>query len=373
MNIIKRQTLLLVAASAGLLGSLQASFVLSDGVTLFVTASVGVQHNDNLFLDSTNETSATLWDLTPGVAVEWGDGALNSGQLTVSEDFQRYSLDNLNTSLTRVNFMSAYDDGKMKLTATAWYNQANQATRDVKSANILIKRSLARASLIDEVTLTDKSKVRFGATYDKTNYKSVFYRDWRWVEVPVSYFYEVQPKLDLSGGLRYRKNTITGGINSKELFYNVGARGELAPKLTGEVAVGYIDFNPDSGKDQNAFGVDARLSYEATPKTLLTFGGQNQYGYSGLGDAYRNAGISGGFQSNIADDLTLNGQLSFNRYTYTTTAQKDDFTGGVLSATWKYSQLVAVTGSYTYSKNKSNLAGASFTGNIFALSASLRY
>lgn len=354
----------------------RAAIELDDGIKLVPSLSAGVQFNDNLFLSSANEQDETMWTITPGVAITSGEGAVNSTRFSIAEQFQLYS-DNsgLNTNLALVDLASTYDDGKMKIDLNAWFHQANQATRGLAGAASLIDRDLLHGDVMDEVQWSDKSSVKVGVAYDNTDYKAAGYRDWQWIEVPVKYYYKYQPKLDFSAGVRYRSNKIggTGGIDSNELFYSVGARGEITPKLIGEVSVGYISFDPDAGQSKSSIGLDSSLTLNVTQKSSLNFAASNRYGYGAVGDSYRIATISGGFNTALTNDFFLNGSLAYNKYDYLTSTRQDDFWSGQLSATYAISHNLSVNGAYNYSNNDSDLPIATFKNSILALSATFQF
>lgn len=372
-----RSKLSLLAASAALALSANAAIDLGNGVKVVPNVIASVEANDNLFLASTNETDETIWRLSPGIVFAMGEGALNSAQFSYNEEFQFYS-DNsdFDTSLSLVDFTSRYDDGKMKINVDAWFHEANQATRDTPTIAHLIKRQLVHGSISDEVKFTQKSAAKIGLSYDDTDYSPTSYADWQRLEIPVQYFYEVQPKLDASIGLRYRKNDVSSSLintDSDELFYNVGLRGELTPKLTGEVQVGYLQFSPQNGGDEDSFGLAANLIYAISPKTNLSFDANAQYGYSAGGLAYQDNGIGLSLDTAISAAFALKGRVFWNTYDYSLTAQQDDYYGGQVSGTYTFNEHAELTASYSYTNNDSNIAIQSFEQNLFSLSATLRY
>lgn len=360
---------------AALLGAnARASFDLGNDVTLFPTATAGLQYNDNIFLSNKNAKSDSILDLAPGILLQFGAGAANKGQLSYSEDFQFYSSQSgLNTGLAKVDFLSRFDDGASKINVDAWFHQANQATRDVRSNGFLVRRDLIHGALVGENSISAKTSASLGIIYDDTDYKRTGYTDWQWFEVPFKYYYKIEPKLDLSGGFTYRDNQLgKGGIDSTEYFYNVGARGEIAPKLTGEVSIGLNQRKLKVGGTQNSLGIDSNFTYAATQKTSVSFGASNDFGYGATGTAYKNFGLNGGVTSDVSSDFKVGAQVSYSRYAYTGT-QRDDFYTGQLSGTYLVNAYVTLTGTYAYAKDSSNLAGTSFTNNIFSISAAFRY
>lgn len=341
---------------------------------LFVTLKTGVQYNDNLFLSSPRE-SETLFSAAPGVQFVFGQTAMVTGQGYYFEEFQFYSNNSdLNTSLSNVGFSAKYDDSKSLLTFDSSFQQANQATRDIRSLGTLVKRDIVNVTLNDELRFTEKTSLSAGIDYDDTNYKRAGYTDYETISVPVKYYYRVAPKLDVSGGYRYRDSHLgRGGIDSKEGFYNVGFRGEVTPKLTGELAVGYTRLKPDVGNATSGLGLEASFDYAYSQKTIVTFGANQNYSYSATGDNTRIGGLNAGVSAAVAEDLRLNAAISYSRYAYLGSNRRDNFYTGQLGATYTVNENVSITGAYAYSKNSSNLAGATFTDNIVSVFANLRF
>jgi hypothetical protein len=370
-----RSKLSVLAASAALALTAHAAIDLGNGVKVVPNVITSVDFNDNLFLASTDEQDETLIRVSPGIVFSMGEGALNTAQFSYNEEFQFYSdQSDLNTSLSLVDFSSSYDDAKMKIDVAAWWHEANQATRDTPSVAGLVKRELLHGAITDEVTFSQKSSVKVGIIYDDTDYSRATYTDWQWVEIPVQYFYEVQPKLDASLGLRYRQNTVDRlGADSDEFFYNVGVRGELTPKLSGEVQVGYIQLKPDAGDTQDAFGLKAGLTFAFSPKTNFYFDANNEFGYSAAGDSYQTGGAAVRFDTALNTNVLLRGRAFWNNYDYITSGQNDDYYGGQFAGTYTFNEHAEVTASYTYTNNDSNRPTQSFTNSIFSVSATLKY
>ncbi|HVZ64208.1 MAG TPA: outer membrane beta-barrel protein [Opitutaceae bacterium] len=366
-------TTLLLGALLG--ATAHASIDLGNGAALFPTATAQLTHNDNIFLSNSNAKSDTIVDLAPGFELQFGNGSDNKGKLSYDEDVQFYtSHSSLNTGLALIDLTDRYDDGKMKINLDGWFHQANQANRDVRANAFLVRRDLEHAGVVDEDVLTEKTSASLGFTYDNTDYKRTGYVDWRWFELPFKYYYKVEPKLDLSAGFTYRDNKLgNGGVDSTEYFYNVGVRGELAPKLTSQVSVGLDQRQLSVGGTQNSLGIDADFSYAPTAKTSVTLDARNNYGYTGVGASYKDFGLQVGATTNVSDEFKVGAQFGYDRFSYTG-RQRDDFYQGQINGTYLVNAYVTVNGSYTYSKDSSNLTtGPNFTNNIFSVSAVFRY
>jgi len=370
-----RSKLSLLTVSTVLALVSHAAIDAGNGVKIVPNLITSVDFNDNLFLTPVNQQNETLYRVSPGILISSGDGALNTTTFSYNEEFQFYSSDSdLDTALALVDLSSSYDDGKMKIDLNAFYHQANQAQRDVRSIASLVKRDLIHGGIADEVKWTEKTSARIGVAYDDTDYKPAGYADWKWVEVPAQYFYAIQPKLDASVGFRYKKNQVSGlGRDSDEYFYNVGLRGELTPKLTGEVQVGYNQLKPDSGSSEDSLGLKANLIFAVSQKTSLSLEALDEFGYSSSGTPFKNVGATARFDTAFSPAFHLKGNVFWYNYDYLSTSRSDDYYGGQLSGTYTFNEHAEVSATYTYSKNDSNLAGLSYDNNIVALSATLKY
>jgi polysaccharide biosynthesis protein VpsM len=369
-------SILFVVASLGIATSSHAIMATGPDDELFVTGVASAEANDNVFLSHTNAKSDGIFDLVPGLEFDFGKNSLTKGLLSIDEDFQLYgSESNLDTELTNAVFTSAYDNDKSKLNFDATFHQADQATRDVRLVGVLVKRDLYHLDGLGEVGITDKTSMGLGVIYDDTDYLSSSFTNWQWVKIPFKYYYAVEPKLDVSAGFSYQNNQLgTGGINSDEYFYNLGARGEFTPKLTGGINVGYEQIQFVRGGSRGGLGVDSNFTYAYSPKTNLTFSVNNDFGYSAVGGAsYRIFGLNGGFNTLLTEQWKVSGQLTYSRYDYITTIEQDNFYTGQAGLTYILNAHVSMTGAYNYTEDSSNLTADTFTNNIFSISASLRF
>jgi polysaccharide biosynthesis protein VpsM len=342
---------------------------------LFATGVASAQVNDNLFLSHTNEKTDELFDLVPGLEFDYGKNSLTKGSLSVNEDIQLFAThSSLDTGLTNAVFSALYDDSKLKLNFDATFHQVDQATLQVNQG-VLVKRDLYHVDGTGEIALTDKTSVSAGAIYDDTDYLKTGYTDWQWVKIPLNYYYEVEPKLDASAGFAFQNNQLSsGGLNGDEYFYNVGARGQFTPKLTGQLNVGYEQLEFDKGGSEGGLGVDSSFTYAYSPKTTLTFGVNNDFGYSALnGAAYRLLSPNVGLNAAISEQWKFTAMVSYGRYDYITTSELDNFYTGQVGITYIVNAYCSLTGSYGYLEDISNITAQSFTQNLFTISTNLKF
>lgn len=361
--------LALISVSLGLTGSYAAPFMaIGDGAELFLTGSLGLRADDNIFLASNSE-SDIIFDINPGVELTFGKNAQLKGSLTLVDAFANYS-DNsdLNTQLFSGDFVTRYDDGKLKLGFNVGYHELNQNTVDVRG---LVRRDVFSAGANTEVEISQLTSVGAGIAFNNENYKRRGYTDSDSLTIPVDFYYKWTPKLDLSVGYRYRDYQVDIGDDSTDHFFNIGARGEFTPKLTGKLAVGLNTRKLDRGGDDTMLGLDASFAYEISPKTSLQFGAGNDFGTSPQGQQQENLTFNAMLVTKISEEWSVNGGLSFRAIDYG--SRTDDYWEGQIGTAYTVNANVKIVGAYVYRQYNSDLRGSDFENNVFSLAANLRY
>jgi hypothetical protein len=346
-----------------------ASIPVGDGAELFLTADAGIRFDDNVLL-SGNKTDDTIFSVSPGADLVFGKGAATSGNVTVFETFDRYS-DNsrLNTDLFNAAFNSGYNDEKLKLNVQAGYHEVAQNTVDIR-ANFLVRRNVATVGADTEVKISPKDAIGVAVNYEDTDYRVVGYDDTQILTVPLKLYYQYTPKVDLSAGFSYRNTELVAGRDSKDYFYNIGARGEFTPKLTGRVNVGYNQRKLRGLAKQDQLGIDSSLAFAYSPKTNVQFGVNNDFGTSGQGESQKNFSVNAGAQSKIADDWSVTGNLVYRTIK---TARTDHYVEGQAGVSYIVNAMFTVNAGYVYRDNNSDSSGGDFNNNVFSVGAHFRY
>ncbi len=346
-----------------------------DGAELFLTGTLGVRSDDNVFLANSGEIDDVIIDINPGIALTFGKGSLTQGKFSFTEKIARYSENGgLDTELASLAFSSNYDDGKSKFTTNANYDELNQNTVDTTGGgNVLARRNVAKLGANAELSASAKSKVGVGIKYSDTDYKRAGYNDQTVFEIPVNYYYAVTSKVDISLGYRYRSTEVQARPDSKGHSFRVGARGEFSPKTTGTVSVGVgnRDFSGGTISDKDILDLDARLDIALSAKSTLRLTASNDFGVSGSGQEQKNFALGGLLRGKVSDQLSLRGGLNFRKIDYYT--REDDYTELQLGFDYIVSQIVTVQGGYAYRNNDSGLAGGDFKNSVFSLAAKFRY
>ena len=344
-----------------------------DNAELFVTASVTVQADNNIYLDPSNEKSDTIFSFTPGLDLVFGKGSATKGDVYFRDEIRRYSNNDVqNTTLANLGAVGSYSNGVTKADFNASYTELAQNDNDVNPIGAIVQRNLTNVSAKTEFGLTEKTTLGIGVIFDRTDYNSNAYSDSNVWSLPVDVYYQATPKLDWSLGYRYRSSTLTGlGQDSTDNFLSIGARGEFTPKLTGQVRLGYTMRSFDVGKDQNLFGVDGNLTYLFSEKTTvhLTFG--NDFGSSGTGVSTKNSNVGLNVNTHFTEQWFLNAGVNYRKTDYPT--RTDNYTEGQIGVTYVYNNNINFGASMTLRNNSSDLAVAEFSQNVFSLGANIRY
>ena len=348
-----------------------------DNTELFATFNASIADNSNIFLNHNNAKSALIMDAVPGLAFESGkDTSDTQTKATIAEDFQQYaSGESFSKALASGTIFSRYNDDKTKLSFDGEFYQLDQPEVGLQNLNFLAERNLTILDGSGEFSLTDKSSIGASIVYNDTSYKNGGFTDWSYWQVPINYYWKVEPKLDLSAGFRYRDNTLgNGGIDSKDYYYNIGARGEFSPDFTGEFDIGYNQLSLDGRGKQGALGLDSKFTYAYSPKTSFSLSLNDDYGYSALGGGgYREPNVNLSANSSLDSQWSVFGQVTYGQYNYITTSQRDDFVSLRVGVGYVVNENVTLKLSYDYANDSSSITSSSFTSNIATFSAAFRF
>jgi hypothetical protein len=349
---------------------------IGENAELFLTATTSVRFEDNIDFSSVNEESDEIFEFTPGAELIFGKSSLTSGSLAIYERFIAYS-DNtkFNDELFNAVFKSTYDGAKLSLRTNASYRELNQTTQDVQA---IIASTEVAAGANAELALTEKSKVGAGFQYDQRDYDPAVLADRTTYTVPVNYYFAIRPKLDVSAGVRYRSVDVDQAFSDSDDFYfNVGARGEFTPKLTGNFSIGYTlrdaDTAPGVDGDDTLLGFSAGLAYAYSPKTQITLDASNDFDTASNGGGQEKSSISLGANSFVSPSLSLRSSITYQQIDYIGFARTDDYVIFNVGATYILNEHVNFAASYSHYNNDSDFALSEFSANVLSLSANFRY
>lgn len=366
---MKKQIAAVMLASSLTLGASAAPFLAAgDGAEIFLTAMVGVQADDNIYLSNT-ATDDTILNFNPGVEFKFGANSQTKGTVKAVVNITSYAdNDQLNTELLNLSFNSRYDDGKTKFTTAVSYAELNQNTFDIRG---LTRRDATNVKLGGETSITEKSSIGADIAYSSTDYKPATYSDLKTTTIPVNYYYKVTPKVDLSAGFRYRDTDNQKTPDSKDYAYRLGFRGEFTPKVTGNLTAGFGTREFDGGGDETILDLDGALNFLLTEKTTLQVNASNDFGNAGSGAEQKAFSLGGNVSTKATDQWTFRAGTSMRKLDYYT--REDDYMEFNLGADFVVNEYVTIQGAYAFRKYDSQLAGSDFKNNVFSIAANLRY
>jgi hypothetical protein len=347
---------------------------MGDSAELFLTGAAAVKYDDNIFMAEKGKTSSDLiLSVTPGFDLVFGKGSATTGNFYYREELIAYAdHSKQNTSLSNIGVNAKHDSGKSKFDFGASYAQVAQNTADVKIVDQIVRRKVSNARGMSEFGLTEKTSLALGLKYDNTDYGPASYTDLQVWTLPIDVYYQYSEKLATSVGFQYRDNNLgRAAIDNNDLFFNLGARGEFTPKLTGQVRFGYTTRSFDRGSDQNMFGMEGSLTYADSEKTNYRLNFANDFGNAGTGDSQKIFKIGLAANSKLTEQWTVDVGLNYSAMKYPT--RKDHFITGNIGIGYAYNAFVNFNASYNLTDNRSNSKAAEFSDNMLMFGASIRY
>jgi hypothetical protein len=349
---------------------------IGDNAELFLTARTEARYEDNITFSPDNVAlEDEVFEFAPGFDLVYGKNSLVKGSLSVYERFIAYSDHNVfNEELFNGVFTSNYEGAKFQGGLNASFKELNQNNRDANLDDRLVRSDSTDVSAKGEVAVTEKSKIGGGLVYNQTDYKIAGFVDREVYSLPVNYYFAITEKVDLSAGVQYRINdTDVANGDADEVFYNVGARGQFTPKLSGSFNIGFATRDPDVGDDTSTLGLDAGFDYAYSPKTTFTLSLGNDFETSSVGIGQEIASISAGIRSALTASLTASANLGYQKIDYLGFDREDDYITGSVGLTYGVNEYLSVDATYNFLDNSTDDALAEFTANIISIAANIRY
>ncbi len=363
-------------------GSLHAAPMMSlgDSADLFINGSTAIRWDDNLALDENNELDDFVFQLKPGLELVFGNGE-TAGNFSIlyQYDILRYSSeDAFDTENNILVANGSYEGAKFTGTANFAFIESETNTSSINLPGQLIPQEVTTLNLNGEYEISPKTSVGVGIQYVDTSYVGFatnLIPDRDTLSIPVDVYFASSPKLALSAGYRYRTTDIERGNDPDDHFFNVGVRGEMTPKLNGQIRVGYQSRNYSVGSrdDENALSVVGDMVWEATPKTQVSVRLNRDFNVGGAGETLRNTGFMANAQYAYSEIWYFTGNFWFDRNEYVGTTREDDMVGLGVGLVYVPNDYVRVTSGLSFKDNDSNNPGSSYSQSQLSVSASLRY
>lgn len=387
---------------AGLPIALQAAPLVSigDSVDVFFNGSSSLEWQSNVFSDERGVVDDYKYTVSPGFEINVGRGLSNADLSIITRyDIVRFDkVTDLDNELFHIKAVGSYAGSRLTVNGLVSYdeNQSNGADGNDNQKGKLSASETTAANLNGEYTLSPKFSFGAGVNYNKREYKESSSADRESYTVPLDIFYELTPKVDLSIGYTYTSTevsrTLSGvdgvdGYDKEQHFVNVGARGDLLPKLNGSFKIGFntMDSDDPSTRDGNgpegrsdrdsssSLGLDASFTYLATAKVSTNLNLNRNFDVAGQGESTEATKVDLSANYSINTRFTATANLGYTLREYVDTKREDDNYRTGLSLSYVPNEYWRFSTGYNYTENDSNSDGQSYEAHVINVSASLRY
>jgi len=357
---------------------------INDKVYLLFNGSATGRYVSNVFADNTNRKDDFISILSPGVELMTSENAELKVKAFFREDFYFYATrTKLDTQNANVIVFANYDKSRLSSRFFFTFYQTDQPTPAINFRGALVSRAVWEAKIQEEYRISTKTAVggvfEFHDTYFRSGQPGLV--NYQIYTIPVVFWYKYSPKLEFGPAYRFRYTDMrAGGRDRVDHFVNFAARGELAPKLMGEVNVG-VQHRHIYGRSTTArtarntigFALISKLTYKATEKITVDGGVNRDYSVGSTGQSINNFGgnVNGKYQ--FTEIISALAGFSYNRANYQFSNRKDNTYNGNIGVGYDYNKYVRLGAGYTYQYNDSNISANSYVNNIVNVTASLRY
>jgi len=358
---------------------------IGDNADIYFNGSSSLRWDSNVFRDESDDIDDLVLTLSPGLELDVGRGASDADLTFFTRyDIVRYDdLDRLDTELFSFGGDGVYSGNRLELSASINFNESKTNSGDTGNNPLvddLIEFDTLRASTQAEFDFSSKISAGAGVRYSEREYKNFpnFFDDRETLAFPIDVYYKTTPKLDLSAGYTYSETEVESEYDQTSHFYNVGARGEILPKLVGFLKVGYrtreFSNSAVARDDSGSVGIDADFTWTATPKTTFDIQFGRDFLASGEGDSTETNSVNLIGTYAINSNFSANSILGYvNRDYDTVNNREDDQLNAGLRVNYSPNQYWQLSTGYTYLENDSTQAGSSYESHLFDVTFSLRY
>jgi hypothetical protein len=351
---------------------------LGNNASLHFTADVRGSYDDNVFLTKSDTRSDELLSLSPGAAFKFGQNSLTNGSLSYQETFEDYvhhstAAQQLGTGAGTFG----YANDRLDLSANADYGQfsENQEGFFVPGQTSVVRRDQFDAGSNAEVHFTEKTSASVGASYSNTHYDTPGLVGNHSYTLPTNFYYSIRPKVDLSAGFSDSEIKTPGnGPGSTQInkYYNVGARGDFTPKLTGTFTVGYTTSYVTQSPSTDLLGFSGNFSYDVTPKTNLSLTTARNFNAGPVGEQEKSTSASLTASTSFSPQWQGSATATYENNVFAG-SRTDNYVEGDVSATYTFSTKISVTLSYSLRDNASTLSTAEYLDNMVSLDIGFTY
>lgn len=353
-----------------------------ENAQLHFLTDLSFGYEDNVFLQE-DKLEDTYLIFSPGLELRLFQKGTASATIRYQHQFIRYSdYSILDEEFSDLEAQVTYNSGVVLTNAYASYRErytkgwAIDEIWEIYEA--LIRRKETKVGANMKYDLSRLTAMQVGIDYSELDYDFKNYISHDSISVPVTLFYQIRPKIDLTAGLRYRTTDTSNDIEYDDWYAYIGAIGELfSPVFLADFSIGWQDrdssFDPAS---DSSMTYDLSLIYTGNPKSTayITFA-QDFNTSSFQGDSYVFTSATLGGNYTLSSTVGVYASVAVGQNDYSVADRKDDLYILRLGGTYRPNEYLSVNAYFNYQDVERDLSGNSFNydASEIRVTASLRY
>lgn len=273
-----------------------------DAISVSMDSSATYKHSSNILKTDTNEQSDGIYIISPGAVVNFGKpGTVFDLELKAKYDIISYQdHSNLDINLSKVYLNGSYSPSDLSNSSFSYSNVEDRTARSdlsSSSGSSLVETFTELASFSTTYRYSPKLAFSLGAnyvdlTYDTDADKLAAKKS---ITIPFNLSYQYSNKLSVIYGVEVTDTQVgertaysQPAYDTNSLYYNLGLRGSILPKLSGQFNVGYRTLSFSTVTDDiNALGATSALTWTMTPKLRSTLNFRKDFDAAGNGNTHR--------------------------------------------------------------------------------------
>lgn len=348
---------------------------------LTATARLALEYDSNIFANS-SETADWSMIFTPSISYARTAGTISTNaRLSVNSiNFQDTGgQDTIDPSLSVTFNVDRAEKG-----AFAQSLSYTRQTAANESLNTRAESDEYRGVTRMDYYFSEKTGFRLNANYRLSDFLSRGYNGIRSYTLGGGIVYRYSPKLTafLTSSYNPEKAIDLGTApvsnpSSKNYRVRLGLEGQLAPKLSGSVAVGLVRREFDLGGNTESFLLSSALSWSASEKTSFSLAASNDFDTSPGAESMRVLNTSLSVRHAIDPKFNVGASVGYQYSRLNQlpgpVARKDEANTMGVSATYRINDNMSLSGNYNRRISDSTLARADYTRDVVNLSATFNF
>ncbi len=371
----------------------------AGGFLIYPKVTADVATEDNIFYESTNEQSDTIYSIRPSLELvsQWSRHQIRASATADTYKYDKFSdQDNTTYALSARGRLDVQRNSYISLgggfehlvesrsSPTVQQLASEPVEYDRTSASISGSREVNRLRLSGELNYND---YKFDDTMVGTTPVDMSYRDEQSTEGQIRVDYAMSPALAvyIVGMANDRKfdrgpiNALDVGRDSKGWEAAVGADFEITDLTRGQLQVGYLNQEYDDARVGEASGlaVRSRLEWFPTQLATVTLVAERLIQDTGVIGA---AGIltsraSAQLDYELLRNLIVTGRVNWVKDDYNGLDREDTYSGAMVGVNYLITRNVGVFGQYNFQTRSTEglQRGLEFDANRFQVGLVLQY